>query len=136
MHYARLRPRLSKLTLPWVWLGLISAGISFASTYDLATWLLYAIWATSGVLLIILFLLPSLHYAATYLDVHDRGLSIRLGLGSAKRIDVDWITIATISASPLRGIIVRTKEENEYVLRGYSNQKALVAELVSILGRK
>jgi len=136
MHYARFRPRIVKLTFPWVWLGLTCAGISFASTYKLSDWLLYTIWVTAAVLIFILFVFPSLKFAATYFDVHSGGLSLRLGLGASKRIELDWATISSITASPLKGIIVRTKEENEYALRGYANQKAIVAELNALLRRK
>lgn len=136
LHYARFRPRLSKLTFAWVWLGLTCAGISFASTFKLGDWLNYTIWATAGVLILILFLLPALRYSATYFDVHAGGLSLRLGLGSSKRVEVDWASISTISATALKGIVIRTKEENEYLLRGYANQKAIVAELNSLRGGK
>lgn len=136
LHYARFRPRLTKLTLPWVWLGLTCAGISFVSTYELVDWLKYTVWVTAAVLIILLFVLPALRFASSYLDIHSGGLSLRLGLGSSKRIELDWSMIASVTASPLRGIIVRTKEENEYVLRGYANQKAIVAELNSLTGRK
>ena len=136
LHYARFRPRLTKLTLPWVWLGLTCAGISFASTYELVDWLKYTVWVTAAVLIVLLFVMPALRFAASYLDIHSGGLSLRLGLGSSKRIELDWSMIASVTASPLKGIIVRTKEENEYVLRGYANQKAIVAELNSLTGRK
>lgn len=135
-HFARFRPRLTKLTFAWIWLGLTCAGISYASTYELSDWLKYTVWATAAVLICILFAFPALSFAANYLDIHSGGLSLRLGLGSSKRIELDWSVIASVSASPLKGIIVRTKEENEYVLRGYANQKAIVAELNSVLGRK
>ena len=136
MHYARFRPRLTKLTLAWVWLGLTCAGVSFASTYEISDWWKYTVWATAAVLIFILFALPTLRFAANYLDIHSGGLSLRLGLGSSKRIELDWSVIASATASPLKGIILRTKDENEYVLRGYANQKAIVAELNSLLGRK
>lgn len=122
--------------MPWVWLGLISAGVSFASTYKPADWLITTVWALAGVLVFILFLLPALSYMATFLDVSDSGLSIRLGLGSSKRIELSWSDVSTVTSSSLKGITIRTKDETEYVLRGFSNQKAIVAELVSLLGRK
>jgi hypothetical protein len=136
LHYARFRPRLTKLALPWVWLGLTAAGISFAGTYELSQWLLYTIWVTAAVLVTILFVIPALRFAATYLDVHSGGLTLRLGLGSSKRIEVDWASISTITSSPLKGIMIRTREENEYNLRGYANQKAIVAELNALRGGK
>ncbi len=136
LHYARFRPRLTKLVFPWLFLGLASAGISFAATYKLSDWLNYTIWVTAGVFIFILFLLPALRYSATYFDVHAGGLSLRLGIGSAKRVELDWSSIASISATALKGIVIRTKEENEYLLRGYANQKAIVAELNRVRGGK
>jgi uncharacterized membrane protein YdbT with pleckstrin-like domain len=136
LHYARFRPRLTKLTMAWVWLGLTCAGISFASTFKLGDWLNYTIWATAAVLIFVLFLLPVLRYSSTYFDVHSGGLSLRLGLGSAKRVELDWASISSISATTLKGISIRTREENEYFLRGYANQKAIVAELNRLRGGK
>lgn len=136
LHYARFRPRLTKLALPWVWLGLAAAGLSFTGTYELSPWLLYITWVTATVLIVILFVVPALSFAATYLDVHSGGVTLRLGLGSSRRIELDWSSISTIAASPLKGIIIRTREENEYNLRGYANQKAIVAELNTLRGGK
>jgi hypothetical protein len=59
-----------------------------------------------------------------------------MGLGLSKRIELDWSTISSLTASPLKGIVIRTREENEYILRGYANQKAIVSELNALLGRK
>jgi hypothetical protein len=136
IHYARFRPRLTKLTLAWVWLGLVSAGLSIASTYKMDVWLSSTIWVTGGVLVLALFVWPSLRYYAHYLDVLSTGLNFRLGLGAAKRVELAWVSIASVTASPIKGIVVRTKEENEYILRGYSNQRAIVAEINAQLGRK
>jgi hypothetical protein len=122
--------------MAWVWLGLTCSGISFASTFKLGDWLNYTIWATAAVLIFILFLLPALRYSSTYFDVHSGGLSLRLGLGSAKRVELDWASISSISATTLKGISIRTREENEYFLRGYANQKAIVAELNRLRGGK
>jgi len=135
-HYARFRPRLTRLTLAWIWLGLIAAGLSFASTYKMDAWLMSTVWVTGGVLALILFIWPALRYYATFLDVFSTGLTLRLGLGVAKRIELSWASIASVTASPIKGIIVRTKDENEYILKGYANQRAIVAEINALLGGK
>ncbi len=122
--------------MAWVWLGLTCAGISYASTFKLGDWLTYTIWVTAAVVIFILFFLPALRYSATYFDVHAGGLSLRLGLGSSKRVEVEWASISSISSTALKGISIRTKEENEYLLRGYANQKAIVAELNRVRGGK
>lgn len=136
VHYARLRPRLTKLTLAWIWLGLISAGVSFGSTYELVDWQRYTIWGAAGILVFVLFALPVFRYSATYLDVFSTGITIRQGLGSSRRIQLGWSEIVSINVSPIKGIVIRTEEEKEYVLRGYSNQRAIVSELQSLRGGK
>ena len=136
VHFARFRPRLTKLTFAWIWLGLVSAGLSFAATYKLDAWLTYSIWVTAAVLVAILFLVPVIRYSATYFDVHSGGLSLRLGLGSNRRVELAWNELASVTSSPIKGINVKTKDEREFVLKGYSNQRAIVAEINSILGRK
>lgn len=135
-HFARLRPRLTKLTLPWIFLALISAAVSFASSYELLDWQVSLVWIGAGVATFILWVLPSLRFAATYLDVFSTGITIRSGLGSSKKVQLTWAEIAGVTASPIRGLIVKTKEENEYVLRGYSNQRAVANEITSLLGGK
>ena len=135
-HFARFRPRLTKLTLPWIWLGLISAALSFAATYKMDSWLTYTIWVVAGVLVIFLFLIPTLRYSAMYFDAHSAGLSLRLGLGSSRRVELAWSEVLSVTSSPIKGINVKTKDEREFVLKGYSNQRAIVAEINSLLGRK
>ena len=134
--FARLRPRLARLTLPLVWLTLISAATSFLSVYDLTDWQRYAIWAAAAVLAIILWLVPSLKFSGTFVDVKSSGMLIRTGLGSSRRRELSWAEIASISYSPMRGILIAVKDEPELILRGYSNQKAIVAELQLLLKGK
>lgn len=136
IHYARFRPRLTRLTLAWIWLGLTSAGLSFASTYKMDVWLTTTIWVGGGVLVSILFVWPAVRYSAHYLDVLSGGITIRLGLGGNKRIELGWTSIASVTASPIKGIIITTREENEYVLRGYANQRAIVGEINAMRGGK
>lgn len=135
-NIARLRPRLTRLTLPLVWLALISAATSFLSVYDLPDWQRYAIWAAAAVLAIILWLIPSLKFSGTFVDVKSSGLLICTGLGSSRRRELRWAEIASISYSPMRGILIAVKDEPELILRGYSNQKAIVAELQLLLKGK
>ena len=136
IHYARFRPRLTKLTLAWIWLGLIAAALSFVSTYKTDLWVATTIWATAALLVLILFVWPAVRYSFQYVDVFSNGLTLRMGVGAVKRVELGWASIASITSSPIKGIIVRTKEENEYVLRGYANQRAIVAEINAQLGGK
>lgn len=127
--YARLRPRLTKLTLPIIWLALISAGVSFASTYELEDWLRYTVYTVAGVLAILLWGLPSLSFAAKFIDVRADSITLRTGFGSKRQTELSLGAIAEVRSSSMQGIVIRTKDEREFTMRGYANQKAIVAEL-------
>lgn len=133
VHYVRLRPRLNKLTLPFIWLGLISAGVSFSSTYQLEAWIRYTIYGTAFIATLILWGIPSLRYAANFIDVNSTGLLVRMGFGSTRMVELAFSEIAEVRNSALKGITIRTKDDREFVLRGYANQKGIVAELSRIV---
>lgn len=75
-------------------------------------------------------------YAATFVDVKSTGLVISRGFGSSRRIELAWSEISNITASALRGIVISTKENDELVLRGYSNQKAIVLQINALIAGK
>lgn len=135
-NFARIRPRLARLALPLIWLTLISAATSLLSVYELADWQRYSIWATASVLAIIFWLVPALKFSGTFVDVKSSGLLICTGLGSTRRRELSWAEIASISYSPMRGILISVNDDSELILRGYSNQKAIVAELQLLLKGK
>lgn len=135
-HYVRLRPRLSRLAFPLVWLALLSGATSFLSSYELSDWLRYTIWATIAVASIILWLIPSIRFSATFVDVKSSGLFISRGFGSSRRHEIAWSEIVSVNYSALRGILINVKEDSEIALRGYGNQKAIVAELNSLVHGK
>lgn len=129
VHYARLRPRLSKLALPLVWLALDSAAVSFFTTYQLATWQRYTIYSVALVLAIVLWAWPSARFSATFLDVTSTGVTIRTGFGSKRVKELSYAEISTVSSSAIKGLTIRTKDDQEYVLKGYTNAKSIAAEL-------
>jgi hypothetical protein len=135
-HFARIRPRLTSLTFPLIALAVISGVTSFFSVYNLSDWLKYTLWASAGVAAGILWLAPALKFVGTFVDVKSSGLTISSGLGAARRRELTWPEIASISYSPMRGIVIAVKEESELILRGYSNQKAIGAELQTLLRGK
>ena len=135
-HFARLRPRLTRLSVSFICLALICAAVSFFSVYQLNDWQFYTLWITAGVAAFFAWLLPSIAFSATFIDVTSDGLLIARGLGSKRRTKLAWDEIASISYSPVRGILIRGKDESEHRLRGYANQKAIAAELQALLRGK
>ena len=135
-HLTRLRPRLTTLTLPIISIAVISAGVSFLSVFELGEWAFYTMWITAGVAATISWLLPALKFASTFIDVKSDSLLLATGFGSSRRHKLSWAEIASITSSPMRGITITTISDEEFVLRGYAQQKAIVAELQSLHKRK
>ena len=135
-HFARLRPRLTRLTVSFVLLALICAVVSFCSVYELSTWQFYTLWITAGVAALFSWLLPALAFSATFVDVTSKGLVISRGMGSAKRSELAWSEITSISYSPVRGILITGNDESQNYIRGYAGQKAIAGELQSLLRGK
>ena len=135
-HYARLRPRLSRLTLPLLWLAVICAVTSFFSVYELGDWVRYSLWTTAVVAAAILWLIPAMKFAGTFVDVKSTGLVISNGISSRRRREIAWTEIASVNYSAMRGVVVVTKDETEYLLRGYANQKLITAQLQTLLRGK
>ena len=135
-HFARLRPRLSRLSVSFVCLALISAAVSFFSVYELNDWQFYTLWITAGVAAFFSWLLPALAFSGRFVDVTSKGVLISRGLGAKNRTELSWDEIASISYSPVRGILITGKDESEQYVRGYPSQKAIAAELQALLRRK
>jgi hypothetical protein len=135
-HLVRLRPRLTALTLPIILLAAISAVVSFLSVFELGEWAFYTLWITAAVAIIFVWALPAITFASTFIDVKADGLFISTGLGASRRHKMSWSEIASITSSPMRGITITTVSDEEFVLRGYAQQKAIVAELTSLHKRK
>ena len=135
-HLVRLRPRLTALTLPLILLAATSFVVSFFSVFELSEWAFYTLWITAGILVLFVWLLPAAKFASTFIDVKTEGLYISTGFGSSRRHKLLWAEITSITSSPMRGIKISTTSEEEFVLRGYAQQKAIVAELNSLHKRK
>lgn len=135
-HFARLRPRLTRLTIPILALALISAATSFFSVYELDTWAFYTLWISAGLAALIAWVIPSLKFVATFVDVTSNGLTVSAGFGANRRQEIAWTEIKSVSASAMRGIVIGLDDESELVLRGYANQKAIAAELQALLRGK
>jgi hypothetical protein len=135
-NFARLRPRLTRLTVSFVSLALISAAVSFISVYELSTWQFYTLWITAGVAAFFSWLLPALAFSASFVDVTSEGVVVSRGLGSSKRSELAWADIKSISYSPVRGILITGNDESASYIRGYAGQKAIACELQSLLRGK
>ena len=130
--YARIRPRLVLLTLPMIWLFLISGVISFFSSYKLDTWQFYTLWTTALVAFVLGWLVPVLRFSAKFIDVTSGGILVRNGFGSKNTHDVAWTSLASVTAS-VRGLQFNLKDGSSFTVRGYAWPKTIAREIQSAL---
>jgi hypothetical protein len=84
-----------------------------------------------GAALFLFWLLPTLAYLGTFVDVYDGQLVARRGLFGAKRT-VKFGEIESISGSVGKGVVINIKVEEPLVLKGYPKPKAIAAELIAL----
>jgi hypothetical protein len=127
----RLRPRLARLWLPTVVLALCSVAYGFFAGKELDVNFSATLYAGIGVVLFFLWLLPSLAYLGTFLDVFEGQLVARKGLFGLKRA-VAFADIESISGSVSKGVVINVKVEQPIALKGYPKPKALATKLIAL----
>jgi hypothetical protein len=127
----RLRPRLTRLWLPTLALTACSAVFGFFVGKQLDGLLGQLLYPGLGAALFLFWLLPTLAYLGTFVDVYDGQLVARRGLFGAKRT-VKFGEIESISGSVGKGVVINIKVEEPLVLKGYPKPKAIAAELIAL----
>ena len=127
----RLRPRLTRLWWPTLALTACSAVFGFFVGKQLDGLLGQLLYPGLGAALFLFWLLPTLAYLGTFVDVYDSQLVARRGLFGAKRT-VKFGEIESISGSVGKGVVINIKVEEPLVLKGYPKPKAIAAELIAL----
>jgi hypothetical protein len=127
----RLRPRLTRLWWPTLALTACSAVFGFFVGKQLDGLLGQLLYPGLGAALFLFWLLPTLAYLGTFVDVYDSQLVARRGLFGAKRT-VKFAEIESISGSVGKGVVINIKVEEPLVLKGYPKPKAIAAELIAL----
>ena len=127
----RLRPRLARLWWPTLVLGLCSAAYGFFAGKELEPSFAETLYLGLGVALLFLWLLPTLSYLGTWLDLYENQLVSRSGVFGVRRV-VSFGDIEDISGSVTKGVVINIKVEKPLVLKGYSKPKAVAARLVAL----
>lgn len=83
------------------------------------------------VALFFLWLLPTLSYLGTFLDIYEDQLVARKGVFGIKRV-VAFNHIEDIAGSVARGLVINVKVEKPLVLKGYPKPKAIAAKLIAL----
>jgi hypothetical protein len=127
----RLRPRLTRLWWPTLALTACSAVFGFFVGKQLDGLLGQLLYPGLGAALFLFWLLPTLAYLGTFVDVYDSQLVARRGLFGAKRT-VKFSEIESISGSVGKGVVINIRVEEPLVLKGYPKPKAIAAELIAL----
>ena len=127
----RLRPRLARLWWPTLVLAACSAGYGFFVGKELDPNFATTLYFGLGVATFFLWLLPSLAYLGTWLDVYEGQLVARKGIFGVKRV-VLFVDIEDIAGSVSKGVVINVKVEKPVVLKGYPKPKAIAANLIAL----
>lgn len=130
--YARVRPRLTGITIPTLWLFGISAGVSFFSAYQLNLWQFYTLWATAITAALLGWLIPVFQYFAKRIDLTSEGVLVKTGIGARHTHEFAWSALASVTAT-VRGLQFNLKDGSTLTARGYAWPKTIAREIQNAL---
>lgn len=110
-------------------------GLSFMSGRVLEDWLAITINAAAGVLIAFFWLLPSIRYATTFVDITSTRIISRGGLFARVRRELSWSQVTGIEYSRTKGIVILVGEEPPLILTRMPRAKALAEELRATLAK-
>jgi hypothetical protein len=108
-------------------------GLSFMSGRVLEDWLAITINVVAGVLIALFWLLPSIRYATTFIDITSARIISRGGLFARVRRELSWSQVTGIEYSRTKGIVILAGEEPPLILTRMPRAKALAEELRATL---
>lgn len=123
------------LWLAQVVLFAVVFGLSFMSGRVLEDWLAITINAAAGVLIAFFWLLPSIRYATTFVDITSTRIISRGGLFARVRRELSWSQVTGIEYSRTKGIVILAGEEPPLILTRMPRAKALAEELRATLAK-
>ena len=110
-------------------------GLSFMSGRVLEEWLAITINVAAGVLIAAFWLLPSIRYATTFVDITSTRIISRAGLFARVRRELSWSQVTGIEYSRTKGIVILAGEEPPLILTRMPRAKALAEELRATLAK-
>lgn len=128
-HLDRLRLRLTRLILPSLFLGIASAvwGFTIGKSIDPKFMQILDVGLLAAVF--ILWLMPSLGYLGTFVDVYNDRIVLRKGIFGRRR-EIMRTEIADVSASAIKGVVISLHAGEVLNLKGYSKPRE-IAELIA-----
>jgi len=135
LDLARIRQSFRVLWLAQVVLFVVVFGLSFVSGRVLDDWLSITINSAAGVLVALFWLLPSIRYATTFVDITSTRIISRGGLFARVRRELSWSQVTGIEFSRTKGIVILAGEDAPLILTRMPRAKALAEELRATLAK-
>ena len=82
-----------------------------------------------GVAAVALWLIPSLRYLGTFVDVFDEQLVTRYGIFGMKTRTILASEIEGVSVSAIRGVTIKVRDQESLSLKGYAKPKEIAAAI-------
>lgn len=133
---ARLRPRASKLFLPMIALFLAAFLLSFFSGRLNEQWQNIALWAITGAIALILWLIPLLRYLSSYTEITNVRVLSRSGLMGQHRDEARLSQVNKVELTRGRTITLHLNGEEPMVLAGVPKHKMVAAEIEALTASK
>lgn len=115
--------------LPTLVLFLASAILTFFGDKQLLEWETTSLYVGAGLALFLFWLLPTLAYLGTFVDVTSLGIRSRAGIFGGKTREVSFTDVTEVAYSRTRGVVIRLRDQEDLDLRGLSTPKAVANEL-------
>ena len=125
----RLRPRATKLFVPFLVLAACCFVLSFYNGRLEQPWMSTAMLAVAGLLVLLFWLIPVLRYLSAYVEVSTSGVLVRSGLMGQKRQEVSFSQVTAIELGKGRRIEIVTRDGEVIALPKLPRAKKLVAQL-------
>ena len=135
LDLARIRQSFRVLWLAQVVLFVVVFALSFLSGRVLDEWLSITINSAAGLLIALFWLLPSIRYATTFVDITSTRIISRGGLFARVRRELPWSQVTAIEYSRTKGIVILAGEEPPLILTRMPRAKALAEELRATLAK-
>lgn len=82
-----------------------------------------------GVAVVALWLIPSLRYLGTFVDVFDEQLVTRNGIFGMKTRTILASEIEGVSVSAIRGVTIKVRDQESLSLKGYAKPKEIATAI-------
>ena len=82
-----------------------------------------------GVAVVAFWLIPSLRYLGTFVDVFDERLVTRNGIFGMKTRTILSSEIEGVSVSTIRGVTIKVRDQEPLSLKGYAKPKEIAATI-------